>query len=103
MQKRNCRVEVRFTKDELSVLTKKARKAQLSNGAFIRKSVAGAEIKEAPPADFSELVKLMRKIEDKLSDLLQLEKSKGKNDSAEIQILLEEIRKTDRMIWTSFS
>ena len=36
MRKRNCRFEVCFTKDELSDLTKKARKARLSNGAFVR-------------------------------------------------------------------
>lgn len=103
MRKRNCRVEVRFTKDELSALTKKARKAHLSNGAFIRKSVAGTEIKEAPPADFPELIKLMRRIEDKLNDLLQIEKRKGGNGSDEIQSLLEEIRKMDTLIWTAFT
>ena len=37
MKKRNCRFEVRFTKDELSDLTKKARKARLTNAAFIRR------------------------------------------------------------------
>lgn len=103
MQKRNCRVEVRFTKDELSSLTKKARKAHLTNGAFIRKSVAGAEIKEAPPADFPELIKLLRKIEDKLSEILQLEKRKDKNSSAEVHAALEEVRKIDRLIWSVFT
>ena len=103
MRKRNCRVEVRFTKDELSALTKKARKAHLSNGAFIRKSVAGTEIKEAPPADFPDLIKLMRSIESKLNDLLQIEKHKGGKDTDEIQSLLEEIRKMDSLIWTAFT
>ena len=41
MKKRNCRFEVRFTKDELSDLTKKARKARLTNAAFIRRAVRG--------------------------------------------------------------
>ena len=48
MKKRNCRFEVRFTKDELSDLTKKARKARLTNAAFIRRAVCGAEVREAP-------------------------------------------------------
>ena len=47
MKKRNCRFEVRFTKDELSDLTKKARKARLTNAAFIRRAVCGAEVREA--------------------------------------------------------
>ena len=50
MRKRNCRVEVCFTKDELIVLSKKAKKAGLSIGGFVRRSVADKEIKEAPPA-----------------------------------------------------
>ena len=49
MRKRNCRVEVCFTKDELTVLSKKAKKAGLSIGGFVRRSVADKEIKEAPP------------------------------------------------------
>ena len=43
LRKRNCRFEVCFTKDELSDLTKKARKARLSNGACVlqlRKALA---------------------------------------------------------------
>lgn len=51
LRKRNCRVEVCFTKDELTVLSKKAKKAGLSIGGFVRRSVADKEIKEAPPSD----------------------------------------------------
>lgn len=60
MRKRNCRVEVCFTKDELSVLSKKAKKAGLSIGGFVRRSVADKEIKEAPPADIPVLLRAMR-------------------------------------------
>lgn len=57
MRKRNCRVEVCFTKDELTVLSKKAKKAGLSIGGFVRRSVADKEIKEAPPADIPLLLR----------------------------------------------
>lgn len=60
MRKRNCRVEVCFTKDELSALSKKAKKAGMSIGAFIRHSVANKEVKEAPPADVPYLIRAMR-------------------------------------------
>lgn len=60
MRKRNCRVEVCFTKDELTVLSKKAKKAGLSIGGFVRHSVADKEIKEAPPADIPMLLRAMR-------------------------------------------
>ena len=57
MRKRNCRFEVCFTKDELSDLTKKARKARLSTGAFVRRAVRDLEVKEAPPADVPILIR----------------------------------------------
>ena len=57
MRKRNCRLEIRFTKDELSELIKKARKAHLSKGGFVRHVVSGVDIKEAPPADFYSLMR----------------------------------------------
>ena len=60
MRKRNCRVEVCFTKDELSALSKKAKKAGMSIGGFIRHSVANKEVKEAPPADVPYLIRAMR-------------------------------------------
>ena len=53
-------MEVCFTKDELSVLSKKAKKAGLSIGGFVRRSVADKEIKEAPPADIPMLLRAMR-------------------------------------------
>ena len=62
MKKRNCRFEVRFTKDELSDLTKKARKARLTNAAFIRCAVCGAEVREAPPADVPLLIGEVRRV-----------------------------------------
>ena len=46
-------MEVCFTKDELTVLSKKAKKAGLSIGGFVRRSVADKEIKEAPACGYS--------------------------------------------------
>ena len=62
MKKRNCRFEVRFIKDELSDLTSKARKARLTNAAFIHRAVCGAEVKEAPPADGPLLIGEVRRV-----------------------------------------
>ena len=42
------------------MLSKKAKKAGLSIGGFVRRSVADKEIKEAPPADIPMLLRAMR-------------------------------------------
>ena len=55
-------MEVCFTKDELSVISRKAKKAGLSIGGFVRRSVADKEIKEAPPADIPMLLACRRQV-----------------------------------------
>ena len=42
------------------MLSKKAKKAGMSIGGFVRRSVADKEIKEAPPADIPILLRAMR-------------------------------------------
>ena len=71
MKKRNCRFEIRFTKDELSDLTKKARKARLTNAAFIRCAVRGTAVKEAPPADVPVLIREVRRVGDSLNQIMK--------------------------------
>ena len=56
MRKRNCRVVVYFSKDELDALTKKIRKSHLSREGFIRAAVAGKEVKDGPTADVPALI-----------------------------------------------
>ena len=43
MPTRNCRLELRLTKSELTDLTRKARKARLTNSAFIRRAIREQE------------------------------------------------------------
>lgn len=103
MRKRNCRFEVRFTKDELTELTKKARKAHLSNGGFVRHVVSGAEIKEAPSADFYALMREVKRVGSNLDQLLKLAYSKGLLDVPAIRKSLGEIHDTEQMLWDTFN
>ena len=59
---RNSRFEMRLTKSEFADLTRKARKAGLSTAAFVRKAVAGTEVKEAPPVYVPVLIMEVRKV-----------------------------------------
>lgn len=103
MRKRNCRLEVCFTKDELSELIKKARKAHLSKGGFVRHVVSGADIKEAPPADFYGLMREVKRVGSNLDQLLKLANSKGLLDVPAIRKSLDEIHRTEQMLWDTFS
>ena len=56
MMKRTCGMVLRFTKAEMDSLTKKARKAHMSREGFCRNILNGAEVKEAPPVDFTTMI-----------------------------------------------
>ena len=90
MRKRNCRVEIYFTKDELESLTKKVRKSGLSRESFCRHLLNGAEIKEAPSADVPMLINEVRRV--------------GYNiDVPKLREALTENRKVEKMITAAYT
>lgn len=103
MRKRNCRVEVCFTKDELSVLSKKAKKAGMSIGGFVRHSVADKEIKEAPPVDIPLLLRAMRQAGYNLDQTLKRFNSTNVPDMPQFRKDLEGIRAATKMVSDAYT
>lgn len=103
MRKRNCRVEVCFTKDELSALTKKAKKAGLSTGGFIRCSVAGQTVNEAPPADLSLLLRTMRQAGYNLDSVLKRLNQTGVPDMVQFRKALSELREATKLVADTYT
>ena len=102
MAKRNCRFEVRLTKDEYTDLTRKARKAGLSTSTFVRMSVAGQEIHEAPTADVSALLQEIRRCGQDLKQIMAAAKVKGMPEADEIRKALESNRAMEKMIAAAY-
>ena len=98
MAKRNCRFEVRLTKDEYQTLTKKARKAGLTTGAFIRMAVANKTIVEAPPADVPQLIREVRRVGININEILKTANAKGFIDVPKLEKALEDNRATEELI-----
>ncbi len=103
MRKRNCRVEVCFTKDELSDLTKKARKAHLSIGGFIRRSVRSMEVKEPPPADVPMLIREVRRVGCNIDQILKRANSIGLLDVPQLRKALEDNRAVEKLIVDTYT
>ena len=103
MKKRNCRFEVRFTKDELSDLRKKARKAHLTNAAFIRRAVCGVEVKEAPPVDVPLLIREIRRVGYNIDQILKLANTRGMLDVPRLRKALEENRAVEQLITGTYT
>ena len=102
MAKRNCRFEVRLTKDEYTDLTRKARKAGLSTSTFVRMSVAGQEIHEAPPVDVAVLLQEIRRYSENLKQLMVGVKERGMPEADEIRKALESNRAMEKMISAAY-
>lgn len=103
MRKRNCRFEVCFTKDELSDLTKKARKARLSIGGFIRRAVRDLEVKEAPPADVPMLIREVRRVGYNIDQLLKIANTKGLLDVPQLRKALADNRAVEKLIVDAYT
>ena len=102
MAKRNCRFEVRLTKDEFCDLTKKARKAGLTTGAFVRMAIAGQEIREAPSVDVSILIREIRRVGSNINQILKIANSNGLLEVPDLRMALEENRAVEKMIANAY-
>lgn len=102
MRLRNCRVEVRFTQEELSALESKAKKARMSKGGFIRHVIEGTTVKEAPHADFYGLMREVKRVGSNIDQLLKLAYAKGFVDVPALRKALDDLNDTERMLWDTF-
>ena len=91
MPTRKCRLEFRLTKSELTDLTRKARKARLTNSAFIRRAIRDQEVKEAPPVDVPILIREVKRVGYNLDQLLRVANAQGLMDVPLLQKTLGEV------------
>ena len=103
MRKRNCRVEIYFTKDELETLTKKVRKTSLSREGFCRQVLNAAEVKEAPPADVPALLRAMRQAGYNLDQTLKKFNATSVPDMPQFRKGLEEIRAATKLVSDAYT
>ena len=98
MRKRNCRVVVYFSKDELDALTKKIRKSHLSREGFIRAAVAGKEVKDGPTADVPALIQEVRRVGYNIDQLLKRANSIGLLDVPQLRKDVADLRTVEKLI-----
>lgn len=103
MRKRNCRIEIYFTKDELDTLMTKVQKTNLSREGFCRQVLNAAEVREAPSADVKELLRLMRRIGGNINQLLHRANTVGFIDTIQLRKDLVELREVRRLIVDAYT
>ncbi len=94
MRKRNCRVEIYFTKEELETLTKKYRKAGLSREKYCRQILNESVVKEAPSLDVHLLIRELTRVGSNINQIAAKANSLGFVD---VPLLKEELEKLDKV------
>lgn len=102
MRKRNCRVEVYFTKAELDALTKKVRKTHLSRECYIRRALAEAPLHEAPQAEYYDLLRELRYNGTLLRELYEYTRPGDPINAEKLEKALAQNRATECMLWDTF-
>jgi len=103
MRKRNCRVEIYFTKTELEALTKKVRKAGLSSEGYCRRILNGAVVKEAPPAELPLLIREVRRVGYNIDQLLKRANSIGLLDVPQLRKDVADLRTVEKLIVDAYT
>ena len=103
MRKRNCRVVVYFSKDELDALTKKIRKSHLSREGFIRAAVAGKEVKDGPTADVPRLIQEVRRVGSNLNQIMKRANSIGLLDVPQLRKDVADLRTVEKLIVDAYT
>ena len=101
--KRNCRFEVRLSKSEYEDLNKKAKKAGLSAGAFVRKAVEAKEVKEAPDADVGRLIMEMRRVGANVNQTLKNMNASGVLDMPKFRQNMDDLRAATKLIIDTYA
>ncbi len=102
MRKRNRRVEIYFSDEEYEELMEKVTTSQLSREQFCRMVLNGAQIKEAPPAEFYKLITEIRRVGVYLNRVLKKADAGGFLDVPMIRESLESLHATQAMLYKTF-
>lgn len=96
------RVEVYFNSAEYTDLQNKVCKTNLTASEFIRRSVKGASIKEAPPADVPYLLREFKRIGNNINQILLIANTSGFLDTPRLRSALEELKEADRLVFRTY-
>ena len=97
------RVEVYFNSAEYTDLQNKVCKTSLTASEFIRRSVKGASIKEAPPADVPYLLREFKRIGNNINQILLIANTSGFLDTPRLRSALEELKEADRLVFRTYA
>ena len=101
--KREKSMLLRFTAEELSALTQKAKRTHCSREEFCRRVLNGATVKEAPSLEVAQVIMELRRIGCNINQIAQRCNGTGIVDTAELRQSLTELRTAAKSIVDAYS
>ena len=102
MRNRNNQINVRLNDNELQRLNKQVVKSGMSREKFIRNVLAGVEVKSAPPVDFMNLIREVRRLSSNVDRLLHYANGKGYVSKKELTDTMTELDNLEKTMWQAF-
>ena len=102
MRKRTCSMLIRLTPEEMAHIGQKAKAANVSREEFCRQVLCGIELKEAPPAEYYDLIMEVRRVGSNINQILKKANALGLVDVPLIRKALEDNHATEEMLWQTF-
>ena len=101
--KREKSMLLRFTAEEFSALTQKAKRTHCSREEFCRRILNGATVKEAPSLEVTRVIMELRRIGCNINQIAQRLNGTGIVDAADLRQSLTELRTAATMIVDAYS
>ena len=99
---RPIQIHFRVTQKEYEIIKTKVEQSGLSMSEFARKTFLDKKIVSAPPADFPNLIREVKRIGSNLNQLVRKLNTLGIAHSLEIERCENEIRETEKMLYRTF-
>ena len=99
--KRNCSMVLRFTKQELDALTKKARKTMYSRESYCRNILNGAKVYEHD-VDVPRLIVEVKRVGNSLNQIAKVANAQGLVDVPLLRTTMAELQRVLDMIVNSY-
>ena len=103
MRTRDIQIPIRMNSAEYDDLMNKVAKSGLTREQYIRLVLNDAVPREAPPVDYFTLISELRRIGSNINQVLKVAYTKDLVDVPLLRKTLDDYRKTEQMIWKSFS
>lgn len=102
MRTRNRRIHIYLTDDELLKLDRKVDSCNMSREQYLRMLISGFAPREAPPIEYKQLIRELRKVGANINQILFVANTKGFIDTPMLRKAIQDCWQTEVIVRDAF-